>query len=459
MSAQPDDPPTIVPAVHASRRWLIPVVVVALATHTLVYFFFNFEPSTDGREYLALGTTLSDEGVLRLPTGECAKRMPLYPALIAVVDRWQGRRMLLNAVVEIQTLLSLLSTILIALIARGLSDDRGALVAGLIAALYAPFRYLQALILCETLVIALLFGALLLYLRSLDARRNGARWWRWAGTSTLLGLAVLTRADAGVFAVPFAIHAACRTGWPGPRMLRAGVLLVGVFLAALSWGYRNSRVVGEWTLSTTGGLNFYLGNNPDYAASPGLNKSDYGIADRLRREEGLTEVQADRRLWAMAQTFIAAHPGETFVNLFRKLRVWLGSSITWSAPGTLLVVIWTLVLSARASPRRFTWLAAAMFMSILWLAVLWRVQRPWTQPAFVVPLGLIGFFVFNDRHRVRGLLIGLFAAQLMVAIVFIPLERLRWTVDGILIIAIGAAVARICEYFSVRSVHSERSLF
>lgn len=455
MSALPDDLSPAVPARYASRRWLIPVVAAALITHTLVYFFFNFEPSNDGREYLALGTGLSDEGILQLPTGESAKRMPLYPALIAAVDRWQGRRMLLNAVVEIQTLLSLLSTILIALIARRVSDGRGALVAGLIAAFYAPFRYLQALILSETLVIALLLGALLLYLQSLDARRGGARWLRWTGASALLGLALLTRADAGVFAVPFAIHAACRPGWLGLRMLRAGVLLIGVFLAALSWGYRNSRVVGEWTLSTTGGLNFYLGNNSDYAANPGLNRSDYGIADRLRREDGLTEVEADRRLWALARTFIADRPGEAFVNLFRKLRVWLGSSITWSAPGTLLIILWTLALSARASPRRIAWLVAAALLSVLWLAVLWRVQRPWTQPAFVVPLGLIGLFVFNDRHRVRWLLIGLFAAQLMVAIAFIPLERLRWTVDGILIIAIGAAVARICGRFEMRPAKPE----
>jgi dolichyl-phosphate-mannose-protein mannosyltransferase len=459
MSAQPDDPlregeapaePNLAnalqsPSIFSKTRWIAPVLIVALASHGYVYFRFHYAISNDAREYLELGLSLAHHGELMLPSGDYARRMPLYPAFIAAIQRWQGDRDLLHAVVEMQSLLSFVSTILIALIARRLSDPRGGIVAGLVAALYSPYRYLQAVYLSETLAMALLIAALFLYVLSLQPRRTSAPWPLLGAVSILLGLALLTRADAAVLVVPFAIHAMARAGPPRVRMVRAAVLLIGVTLAAAFWGQRNQRILGEWTLSTTGGLNFYLGNNPEYARHPGMDHADYGVFNRLRRE-GIAEFEADRRLYAMGRAFVADHLGEAFVNIFRKTRVWFGSSVTWSAPGTPLIIFWTLALAARTTRHRRTLSILAVLMSIVWLAVLLRIQRPWTNPALVVPLGLLGLFTFHDRLCVRWLLVGLIAAQLAVAIVYIPLERLRWTVDGILIIALGVAVARLGRY-------------
>lgn len=451
MSARPDDAPSVVTdALRREGRWLLPVALAALATHACVYFLFHYEPSNDEKEYLALGIHLAQHGELRLPSGEYAKRMPLYPALIAAVERWQGREVLSAAVVEVQTILSFVSTILIALVARRLSDIQGAIVAGLIAALYAPFRYLQAVYLTETLVIALLMGAILLSLVASEPIRPARRWAALGGAALLLGLCALTRADAGVFALPFVLHAAWRNGPLARRVLYAVVLLSGVGIAALGWGYRNNRVVGSWTLLTTGGLNFYLGHNPEYAAHPGMDHADYGAFDRLRRD-GLSEVEADRRLYAMGRAFIADHPAEWAMNILRKVRVWAGTSVVWTPPGTLLIIAWTLALAGRRTPHRRWLFAAAIMLSIVWLAVFWRLMRPWTHPMFVFPLGLIGLFFFDDRLKVRGLLLGLIAAQLAVALAFIPLERLRWTVDGILIVGLAAALARACESIARRS--------
>ncbi|HKQ50307.1 MAG TPA: glycosyltransferase family 39 protein [Phycisphaerae bacterium] len=444
MSAQPDDAPSLPPAA-AKGRWLIVVLLVALASHACVFFFFVYdERSNDEKEYLSLGIALSDTGALRSPTGEFAKRMPLFPVLIAAVDRWQGREVLDSGIIEAQSILSMFATIFIALIARRLSDPRGAIVAGLIAALYAPFRYLQSVYLTETLVITLLMAAILLYLVALESDRPARRWAAWCGTAVLLGLGALTRADAGVFALPFALHAAWRSGPSVKGILRAVILLLGVGMAAIGWGDRNSRVIGAWTLSTSGGLNFYLGNNLDYSKRPGMDQADYGAFDRLRRK-GLSEVEADRRLYAMGRTFIAAHPADWALNILRKFRVWAGTSVTWTPPGTLLIVAWTLALAGRRTPYHRWLLTAAIVLSIVWLAVFWRLMRPWSHPMFVFPLGLAGLFYFDDRLKVRGLLIGLIAAQLAVALAFIPLERLRWTVDGILIVALAATVSRICD--------------
>jgi hypothetical protein len=452
-------PPNAPPSPHSTPsrggRWIALVLFVAIVSHALVYFVFHSKPSNDEKEYLALGIGLSEHGVLRLPTGEYAKRMPLYPAMIALLDRWQGRESLESAVVETQTLFSIVSTLLIALIAGRLSNARGALIAGLIAALYSPYRYLQSVLLCETLVISLLLAALYLYIRSLETVLETRRIAMLSCASASLGLALLTRSDAVVFALPFALHAISRAGPPARRAMSAGILLSGVTLAALGWGCRNSRDVGAWTLATTGGLNFYLGNNPDYAQHPGMDKSDYEAFDRLRRDEGLSELEADTRLYAKGRAFVAGHPTETAVNALRKIRVWLSSSVTWSAPGSLLIIAWMLATTTRLSPNRNALFIFAVAISILWLAALWQTKRPWTNPTIVVPLGLLGLLRYEDRLKIRWLLAGLFAAQLAVAIVFIPLERLRWTVDGLLIITLAAGIARLCDYLESRSVDSE----
>lgn len=457
----------------AAWRWLLPVVIVALATHAFTYFVFRYEPSNDAKEYLLLGVSLSDRGELRLPTGEYAKRMPLYPALLSMVDRWQGREVLQYSALEVQAALSLGCVIWIALVARRIGGPRAGVVAGLIAALYAPYRYLQAMYLCETLVILLLMSALWLYLLWLDHRDSPRGWMALAGVSAACGMALLTRSDAGVFVVPFAFDAAFRGGSTAKRVGRAAVISVGVAACAIGWGMRNSRVLDAFTLSTIGGLNFHLGHNGDYALNPGMDKADYHLYERLRAD-GLSEVAADRRLYEMGWRFIAEQPGEATMNCLRKVRVWFSSSVTWSAPSTMLIVFWAMCLGcirgrpparghesdaqvralapghAQQPDRRHVMVArmvvaATVILTLTWAVLVWKSMRPWTNPMFVVPIGLASLIYFEDRMKVRWLFVGLIISQLAVAVAFIPLERLRWTVDCILIVAIGAAVNRLCN--------------
>ncbi|RIK66333.1 MAG: hypothetical protein DCC65_10195 [Planctomycetota bacterium] len=464
--------PAIAPDLSASRpgsrgawRWLLPVILVALATHVFTYFVFRYAPSNDAREYLLLGMSLSDRGELRLPTGEYAKRMPLYPALIALVDRWQGREVLEYSALEVQAALALGCVVWIALAARRTAGPRAGVVAGLIAALYAPYRYLQSMYLCETLVIFLVTSALWLYLYWLEHRTTPGGWMALGGVSIACGLALLTRSDAAVFALPFAVDAACRAGGWAARAGRVSLVLLGVCACAVGWGARNSRVIGAFTLSTIGGLNFHLGHNPDYAAHPGMDTADYHLYERLRAE-GLSEVEADRRLYEMGRRFVGERPGEVVVNALRKIRVWFGSSVTWSAPSTLLIIAWALALAWRrsdargaadepggagdAAPRGARWvvIGGVVAVTAAWAALVYVSMRPWTNPMFVVPLGFVALFLYDDCLKVRGLFVGLILAQLLVAVAFIPLERLRWTVDCVLMIAIGAAVSRLCERVS-----------
>ncbi len=460
---------------NGKRHWLVFVCVLAALTHGIFYLAHQKTSlSPDEAEYVHLGISLAQAGELRLPSGELrlpsgevhqiggevAKRMPLYPTLIAVVCKWVDQALWQNSILAYQTFLAWCATILLALTAERLADGRAGWIVGTIAALYSPFRFLQMELLTETLLIFLLAFAVFLYVTAgLRTRSGVGKWAGLLGVSLLMGLAVLTRANALLFIVPFAVDAACRRGTAMHRGGRVALVLVPALVCACWWGVRNNHVLGAFTLSTSGGLNFYLGHNPDYARHPNLGAgTDYGAFDRLRAREGLSEVEADRRLFYRGLDFVTANPGQTLANTGRKLLVWLRSCVATSAPSLPLLALGTIAACGwrRWRTRRLTDRRRAVYVTALialppcllyWLFMLQETQQPWTTPPYVVPIGLAALLLIGGgKPNARGLLIGLFASQLLVAVAFIPLTRLRWTVDGILIIAIGVGLSRLCRW-------------
>lgn len=447
------------------RRWLLCACLVAAATHAFSYAFYpqDIPRSPDEKEYLALGVQLAQSGELCLPSGEVAKRMPLYPVFIAGVHKWQRTDAWQNAILLLQTFLAWCTVLLIALTAERLADGRAALLAALIAALYSPYRLLQMSFLTETLLIFLLSLAVFIYV--IAGIRHGSaviRSTALLGVSAAIGLAVLARANALLFIVPFALDTVLRAGSPRWRVARVAMILLPVAACAAMWCWRNEDRVGRFTLSTVGGLNFYLGHNPGYSESPDLAHADYQIFRRLQTEEGLSEVQADQRLFADGLNFIAKNPGQTFVNTAYKLVVWLTPAVTLSAPTTVVLALGFLAFHGlrreRKKPatgvRRFLFLfslTAFIPALVLWFIVLFTTFQPWTTPQAVLPLGLIALVLLRTEPNVRGLLAGLFVSQLLVALVFIPLVRLRWTVDGVLIIALAVGLSHLCRWLSGES--------
>ena len=452
----PSDKPRL-----ADRRWLLFVCLLAGLTNGA---FFLIRPaatlSPDEVEYLELAVSLENSGELRLPSGDVAKRMPLYPAFLAGILRWQGPETFQNDVLLIQTFFAWCATVLIALVAERLADGRAAWVAGSIAAFYSPFRFLQMSFLTETLLILLFTLALLIYVAlGIKGRSTLLSWGALALTSLLLGLATLTRANAILLIIPFAVDTVRRAGPAHRRAVRLAMIILPAMACAAAWGSRNAGLPGDYTLSTSGGLNFYLGHNEAYADSPGVGAgTDYDAFDRLRRDQGLGEVEADRRLYGWGWEYIAANPGRSVADCFRKLTVWLSPTVPEHGPLTLVLATGVVVVcggglrreGGLSGPRRFyhhLMLAVLVAMLVFWVFKLRETWLPLTTPLFVIPTGLAALIFARPRMNTRGLLIGLFATQLAVAVIFIPLSRLRWAVDCILIIAIGLAVSRLCVWF------------
>jgi len=446
---------TVVTRTQSHSGWLFLLFPFACAAHLFAFLFISSPPSPDAAEYLALGRSLSASGELVLPTGERAKRMPLYPALVAAVHRAAGDERVERAVQAVQTVLAVASTILIALIARRLADARAGLVAGVISAIYGPFWYLQTLCLTETLIIFLLSAALLLYVEWITAGARGGVVLLVA-TGLLLAAAALTRANAAILVVPFVVDAFWRARSWRLRVVCAAALILPTLISVTAWGVRNQRQTGAFTLSTTGGLNFYLGHNPQYAADPGLGHADYGRFDRLRAETGRSEVEVDRMLTAEGASFAKSHPIETFVDTFRKLIVYHSSTIAVSAPSLLLICLGAVSLAGPVSlrnqldrRRRLVATAAVLgfgLTALVWAAVVLQTYRLWANPTHLVPLGLVALVFLRTPLRVRGLFFGIYLVELAIGLIFIPIVRLRWTVDGLVIIVLAVGVSNVCRW-------------
>jgi hypothetical protein len=242
------------------------------------------------------------------------------------------------------------------------------------------------------------------------------------------------------------------------------LLVLPSMLPPALWCWRNHEAVGQFTLSTIGGLNFYLGHNAAYADDPGAGNADYGAFDRLRQEAGLGEVEADRALYARGRTFIADHPWTAIANVARKTAAWLTPTTRSFGPIAYALVFGVLAWHAAAAApgpdrrRRFIALLVACVVPALLVANNLLTRTPETgvaSIAFVLAsardvliLGLPALFLGRFDRSARRLLQWLFLSQWLVAIAFIPLSRIRWPVDPLLIIALAATVEHIGRSFA-----------
>lgn len=446
--------------------WLLVVGVVALAIHGAASLVTTHaQLSNDEKEYIALAKSLADEGRFVLPSGDAATRMPLYPALLSLVYRTQEPKYWKSAVDVLQAVLGVLSAIGLACIAARLADWRAGLVAGLAATFYAPILYVEGKLLTETLALLLLVLALWLYIAHCMSRaeRIEQRLAPW-GVSLFLGLAVLTRANALLLIVPFVIHAFVRAPAGPRRSVRIVALLLPAALIVGGWMARNQAVVGKFTLSTIGGLNFYLGHNPHYAEDPGLGHAEYDKFNEMRKG-GLSEAEADDQLYADGWAFVKSHPGEVVANVFRKIVVWFTPTTESFGPSLVMLVAAVLIASMFRPAGATGWVTLVrMPLALAWVAgaavyAVWAYSKPvipLASATYLLILGIPAILFFRPKLPVRGLFLGLFASQLFVAVAYIPISRLRWVMDALLIVALGVAVTNVSDWMRQRAQPRDR---
>jgi len=303
-------PRSLKPGTRAGRTDLL-IFAAALAVRVLylmsirhAYCFSHLQ--TDALRYQQWAGLILDAPTPPRPPFE---QSPGYPYLVAAVFALGGRTLM--AVALVQAALDSLTCSLIAATGRHWFGARAGQVAGWLAALYGPFIYFSAQLLPVTPFIFLCLAALW------TAQRR--RWWL---AGLLWAAALVVRAEV-VFALPLIGLDAWWRG-RGAALLRTAAPVaacVAVFIA-LNAAFSPYVVV----LTTSGGENLWLGNNP-YA--DGVNPFVTGpletVAEGVRVAAHNEAAVIDRELRDRALAFWRTAPVPATRLLVRKF-LW-----TWTA--------------------------------------------------------------------------------------------------------------------------------
>ena len=241
-----------------TRHYALAVLAAALVTRLMWVAGAHITPLSDFKGYDALGWRWASEGRFC----ESAYRTPGYPAFLALVYSVRGHDH--QAAHFVQAVITAGAAGLIVLVAGRLVSPGAAALAGVLYASSPTALAYVPVLASENLAVPLLVLGIYLLTVCHQERRP----WRCvvvaAGGGVAFGLNMLVR-PAVLFFVP-GILLALMTGVVRfrYRVVCAGVLLLGVLTALAPWLIRNERAgLGITTLSTSGGINLWLGNNPD----------------------------------------------------------------------------------------------------------------------------------------------------------------------------------------------------
>ncbi|HWR82525.1 MAG TPA: glycosyltransferase family 39 protein [Candidatus Deferrimicrobium sp.] len=220
-------------------------------------------------------------------------RGPLYPYFLALLAKITGSSIFWTKL--LQLFVCSATAFFLFRLADTLFDRKTAWVSGLIYALYGTLIFYDTMFLIE--VLFLLFLAWGMY--RLVAFKESSAFKTWLFTGVIFGLAAITRPNV-LIVVPFLILWLFFTRPQGMsflgRLKAPLVIMVGAALAILPVTVRNLAVTGEFILiSSQGGVNLYLGNNP-YADGLSMLMPEVELNESLswRQFIPLTRAAAER---------------------------------------------------------------------------------------------------------------------------------------------------------------------
>ena len=286
--------------------------------------FFD-APVIDARVYTEMALDLAGGAWTGAP--EPFWQPPLYPYFLALIFGVGGENYYWPRLV--QALLGAGSCILLLTIGRRLFAPGIALGAALGAACCGPLIYFDGELLPVGLAI---FLNLLFFLSVVRPPYGDSRRWLLAGA--LMGLAALAVANILLF-LPVVVWWLWRLEDSIPnadKAKRTALLLLGCALAIAPVTVRNHLVGGDWVLiSHNAGINFYIGNNPDYERTVNIRPGrDWALlVEKPEIEAGIERPSAKSHyFFAQSWQFISADPLGYLRLLAHKLRLfWRGDEI------------------------------------------------------------------------------------------------------------------------------------
>jgi 4-amino-4-deoxy-L-arabinose transferase-like glycosyltransferase len=310
-------------------RWLLGIFIFALVLRlgwsslapALDPYLIGDPFQGDGIGYAALGWNLKNgDGFSWDAITPTSYRMPGYPALLALIFAAGGLN--LAAVRVIQSIIGALTIFPVFWVALQLGGTRVGLLAATGVALYPLMVYLTGWIYSETLLIFLLWLGVCLLVKGLQQNLI----WLGAFSGVMFGLTTLVRPEMALFPGFLAVWGIL-FHWGRPRIRMALIAQLGLIVVVLPWAIRNTVIHHQFVpLTTSGGSNFYAGNNPDA----------HGGSAWVFPLEGNSEVESDRVLAIRAIQWIRENPVSAFSNEFQKMQKFF-SPVSFETTGAPII--------------------------------------------------------------------------------------------------------------------------
>ncbi len=356
---------------------------VLSATALLMYAVFLVEdsaepafwhPIIDADEYdrMARGIA-SGEGAL----GEPYWHPPLYPYLLAGIYSLSGGSVIAAKV--FQALMGTATCLLTWSLGRRLFGESVALLAAILVMCWGPLIFFSTQLLAAGLVVFLY----LLLLRLLVWAADRHVWHRWLLCGVVMGLSAIALPNTlvllGVLVAWLIVLGVRARTWRMPACAAVCVIATIAVIAPVT--IRNYVVSGEFIpISYNGGMNFYIGNNPDSFSTIGIRPGPRW--EQFRREpetNGITSRQAgDAYYYRKGLAYMREQPGDFVKGLLRKAR---------------------LFFNGREIPRNIDMYVFRHYSSLL-SALIWRwgpISCPFGLVAPLAALGLITGWRSNRR--------------------------------------------------------------
>lgn len=288
------------PASRKILRFALLVFLISLAIRLVWVACAHITPISDFHGYDQLAWNWLQKGHFA-GTGALAYRTPGYPGFLAAIYALVGHNIV--AATMVQALLGAAVSGLVVLLAARILSPRAALIAGVLHALSPTAIAYVPVLASENLAV---FGVVTTALCLTVATQNTG--WRRdllsAVAGGFCGLLLLTR-PAALFFLPawllISVYSPSQKTWR-VRSAAGFALIVAVVLAP--WLIRNHRAGLGITLSTTGGINLWLGNNPvavngDWCGKAGrLERVGEGEDDARYRDAALHWIWSNPRRYA-----------------------------------------------------------------------------------------------------------------------------------------------------------------
>lgn len=364
---------------------------------------------------------------------------PMHPfllsmGLIAFGDNVDGARWMV-------LLISSLTTVLVYLLSLRLSTTRTAVAAALIHIFYPSFVAFSHYLWAETAYILFVLGGVYFVVLAAEAPtlRKVILFSGLAGC--LLGLAGLTRAAMlpllAVF--PLALFFYSKKG--PRRIVGSAVIVVSCVIVLAPWQFVIMKAEGGFApLSTQGGYNLYLGNNPWIPEGFGSSWGHPESIARMKQTAGEYSEFHDVSLNKAESALAVEHIMKDKTGFLR--RAVHKSRLFWA--GDFFAI--RHVLHAVYPPMSYS--AVAIIWSIILLSY-----------GVFVALTMLGFLGAAAPVRYRGLILALVAAGMALSAVTISMSRLHIPALAFLLPVAGAGLANIGIRRPFKRLFSALALF